>query len=375
MEFEATTLLSGLEYLTLGLITVVSIVLWVRWLGRWKSDKLPLLNSRSRVQSPIGLLDVGSMFFLFAIGQVVAVTVCAIGFGLALEDMDTSDPKTLLLVMTLGSVFQLLTVLLSLGIVMFRYRAGGLAVTSWQSKCIKKDLRIGMYAFLMIIPIVLLIQVVLTQLIPYEHATMQLLAQDKRIGTILATWFAAVIVAPVTEEIFFRGMLQNWLQRVGRQKFWAKNHQVVTVFGGFTHLPEQADHELKTGMNPAKNLDPIDPATTNFENENASWEKHSEASLSPYASPSPVPMESADYQPQFVKEDSALFWLPIVVTSVLFGVVHAGQGPAPIPLFFFSLALGYVYRRTNSILPCIALHFFLNAFSMFWFTLGQFVTE
>ena len=65
MEFEATTLLSGLEYLTLGLITVVSIVLWVRWLGRWKSDKLPLLKSRSRVQSPIGIAGRRELVFSF----------------------------------------------------------------------------------------------------------------------------------------------------------------------------------------------------------------------------------------------------------------------------------------------------------------------
>ena len=65
------------------------------------------------------------------------------------------------------------------------------------------------------------------------------------------------------------------------------------------------------------------------------------------------------------------WWLPIVISSVFFVLVH--EGLARIPLFFFSLALGCVYRKTGSILPAILLHFMLNAFSMFRITIGQVV--
>ena len=53
----------------------------------------------------------------------------------------------------------------------------------------------------------------------------------------------------------------------------------------------------------------------------------------------------------------------------MFAAVHYGQGLAPVALFLFGLALGFLYRQTGSIVPCIVLHFFLNFFSMFWLSL------
>jgi membrane protease YdiL (CAAX protease family) len=49
--------------------------------------------------------------------------------------------------------------------------------------------------------------------------------------------------------------------------------------------------------------------------------------------------------------------------------MHLGQGAAPIPLFFFSLGVGYLYRQTGRLWPCIIVHFLLNAFSMIGFGL------
>lgn len=59
---------------------------------------------------------------------------------------------------------------------------------------------------------------------------------------------------------------------------------------------------------------------------------------------------------------------PILSTSILFAAAHIGSGPAPVPLFFLSLVLGYLYYRTHRILPCIVLHMCLNGCSMwvFW---------
>src|SRR5690606_35129689 len=48
---------------------------------------------------------------------------------------------------------------------------------------------------------------------------------------------------------------------------------------------------------------------------------------------------------------------PIVITSLVFAVMHWGQGLAPIPLFFLSLGLGYLYRQTGSLVPSIVVHF------------------
>jgi membrane protease YdiL (CAAX protease family) len=62
--------------------------------------------------------------------------------------------------------------------------------------------------------------------------------------------------------------------------------------------------------------------------------------------------------------------LPIVVSSAVFAAMHTGQGAAPIPLFFFSLALGYLYQRTHRLWAPVALHGCLNAFSLSWLLLA-----
>jgi membrane protease YdiL (CAAX protease family) len=44
--------------------------------------------------------------------------------------------------------------------------------------------------------------------------------------------------------------------------------------------------------------------------------------------------------------------------------MHAAHGPDPIPLFVLALGLGYLYRQTHRILPCIVVHFLLNLLTM-----------
>jgi membrane protease YdiL (CAAX protease family) len=57
------------------------------------------------------------------------------------------------------------------------------------------------------------------------------------------------------------------------------------------------------------------------------------------------------------------FW-PIIVASLIFSSLHIGQGAAPIPLFFLSLGLGYLYRQTGSLAPPIIVHMVLNGLTL-----------
>ena len=57
-------------------------------------------------------------------------------------------------------------------------------------------------------------------------------------------------------------------------------------------------------------------------------------------------------------------YLPIVIASAIFALMHLGQGAAPIPLFFLSLGLGYLYRQTGNITAPLVVHMALNSLTM-----------
>ena len=51
---------------------------------------------------------------------------------------------------------------------------------------------------------------------------------------------------------------------------------------------------------------------------------------------------------------------PIIVSSLLFGLLHVGHGADPIPLFVLGLFLGYAYRQTHRILAPLVIHMLVN---------------
>ncbi len=57
-------------------------------------------------------------------------------------------------------------------------------------------------------------------------------------------------------------------------------------------------------------------------------------------------------------------YLPIILASMIFALMHLGQGAAPIPLFFLSLGLGYLYRQTGNITAPLVVHMVLNGLTM-----------
>lgn len=61
-------------------------------------------------------------------------------------------------------------------------------------------------------------------------------------------------------------------------------------------------------------------------------------------------------------------WMPVIVSSFVFAMMHFGQGLAPVPLFLLSLGLGYLYRQTGRLWPCVVAHATLNLIGMlgFW---------
>lgn len=187
-----------------------------------------------------------------------------------------------------------------------------------------RDLPIGIGAVLMLLPPLLVLQAFLSSIYEYHHPLLEVLKQPQPPLTLIIMAISSTIVAPLTEEFFFRGLLQGWLGRLaeGRRGDAADAPLITAKAATPTKL-------LGGQANEADSLNPYAAGDTEVV----------------YHGPRPRP------------------WWPIVASSLLFAAVHIGQGPAPISLFFLSLGLGYVYRQTGRIWPAVILHMGLNGLS------------
>jgi len=73
----------------------------------------------------------------------------------------------------------------------------------------------------------------LDRLVPYKHPIIDFLLEHRGPRAILAVTLAAVVVAPVAEEFFFRRVLQGWLEKV-----WGGWQAIIVsaVIFGLAHL-------------------------------------------------------------------------------------------------------------------------------------------
>jgi membrane protease YdiL (CAAX protease family) len=154
-----------------------------------------------------------------------------------------------------------------------------------------------------------------------QHELIKMIVGGTEINTsvMILACASAVVVAPICEEVTFRLLFQGWLQK------WEDGVVRITAVGSPDEEPIQAENTIP------------------------------EDGSKPFVISSPARRGIAGLPHG---------WLPILASSLLFGLAHAGYGPEPVPLFLFGLLLGYVFQRTNRILPSIVAHALFNAVTM-----------
>lgn len=152
---------------------------------------------------------------------------------------------------------------------------------------------------------------------------------------LILTGVAAVVVAPICEEIAFRLLLQGWLERWEDQRLGWRRKATIEV--------------------------PNEPATTTGDEATATTDQPDQSDASPFD----VSDSSVESDPPRRGIAGVPYgWFPILISSVAFGLAHFGYGPEPVPLFLLALVLGYVYQRTHRIVPGIVAHALFNLFTM-----------
>lgn len=220
------------------------------------------------------------------------------------------------------------------------------------------DITLGFRAAWLILPPTMLLMGLVSILQQYSHPVLEALKPSgaesaPNLSVFAALFFTTAIITPLVEEVWFRGLLQGGLQRLA---------DLASDARWYSGMPSLPGASVTAGI-PRNATDDVDHRAT---------VKVDEA---PYASPREVestaglPLNQASSREIERDLDTRSDWTPtavwpIVITSLVFAVMHWGQGLAPIPLFFLSLGLGYLYRQTGSLVPSIVVHFTLNGFTM-----------
>jgi membrane protease YdiL (CAAX protease family) len=339
-----------------GLLCLLSAESWRRLIVRILNFQ-PVIPRRLPPAVSLGLFDVGIMFAIWLLGQAAAIAWAQATSPLGVEALAGDDLGRFI---GISAISQMVSTVVGLSVLLVRYRS--LKQVGIQFQYWREDIGLGIESFFLVVPPLLILQWLLTRLVDYEHATLSALAEHPGFLTLISVWAAAVLVAPICEEVFFRGILQSWFQRLKN----GSGSLDQMILGGSESI-DLARHKTRQPDDLAGDLpQSVVQQVRNY----GSSAGENPYGASPVGHPRTSSLKSDEREEYF---SSAV--LPVFLSAFLFALVHIGQGLAPVPLFFLGLVLGFIFIRTRSLLPCIVLHMGLNGFSMFWFTIGVLTQE
>jgi membrane protease YdiL (CAAX protease family) len=144
--------------------------------------------------------------------------------------------------------------------------------------------------------------------------------------------FAAVVVAPVLEELLFRGVIQSWCARAA----WC-SHAALALAGAFA-LTSHQDQLVRA------------------------WQGDGEG-LVQAGAPGLFILALVPLYVWACCRGNPKFPAPVFATSALFAAIHSFAWPSPVALFVLALGLGQLARRTGSLAGPILCHSLFNAVS------------
>jgi membrane protease YdiL (CAAX protease family) len=193
------------------------------------------------------------------------------------------------------------------------------------------DIKLGLTGFAAAAVPIYGMQFALSRWSTKRHPIIDWLEKSPDTNFLLLAGISTVLVAPLAEEFFFRLIFQGWLERLAAYR-WPK-----------------ASNERER-VEDAPGLSTL--AATRASDNPSSMLSESGDLLQDVATAEVVPA------------GGIAGWGPIVCSAFIFALMHFDHGPAPIPLFFLALLLGYLYQKTHRILPSIVVHCCLNSCSM-----------
>jgi membrane protease YdiL (CAAX protease family) len=330
--------------LGLGAVWLVLVAAWAAWLLR--PARSAVLPPQRRRAVPWGGLEV---LLAFLISQFLWPTVVndalrvsgffrwlygpEFGTSLIVGQVDPNDTirinlwrSDFAMPLSVGSMVALLWAL-------SRTRPYQLGLTAHR---LGRNVLLGVLTAVCVVPVVYLILLAVNALLrgvgeaPEEHPITKLVRTHPRAIDLFAGGFAALVAAPLVEELLFRGIIQPWF----RTRRWGEWFGIA----GALFLA----------------------VALRWPGIRAGWHAHSWPRAWPELLPAAfVLVMAALYLTAHARLPAAAG--AVWVTSLLFAAGHSFALSHPVPLFFFSLALGALRYRTQSLVPSVVAHGLFNA--------------
>ncbi|HUP81256.1 MAG TPA: CPBP family intramembrane glutamic endopeptidase, partial [Pirellula sp.] len=225
---------------------------------------------------------------------------------------------------------------------LFIYKRTGIALKKigWRLDQVAGDLRAGLRCFLMLTPIILILNALLQGLtkVTYEHPIQEMIKQYPWLLGI-AFWQAA-IVAPVSEEFAFRVLLIGWFESIQ----FGRNKITAFLLGDTLEHPHKQMMPIESPLSPMLVRDSSTPGEILL------------------AQP-PTPLNELKLAQQSKAEYNPPWW-PALLSGTLFGLAHVNYGVSWVALIVFGMVLGRLYQLRQSIIPVIAVHVLFNSMNV-----------
>lgn len=243
----------------------------------------------------------------------------------------------------------------------------GVTWSRWQANVV-----IGLGAFVLVSPIVFGTFILAALILPERpHALVSIGNRIQYEWEWIFLAFQAVLVAPLLEEIVFRGILLGWLRRASLTGHIAVASMTVAV--GYTGI---SYHDSRENVN-VFDFGPIAFAVLlagwyafllyrlarRFglrEEEIQAWRPEPDLVALETDAETPAREVSDEDKARFRQWRDANATLAIYGSAMLFAAFHSDAWPAPVPLFVMALVLGAIATRTQSLVGPIVYHALFN---------------
>jgi membrane protease YdiL (CAAX protease family) len=228
---------------------------------------------------------------------------------------------------------------------------------------------IGTVAILFLMPIIFATQYCAVKALGpvdehFRHPVERMLREQFSGGVAGLAIFTAVVLAPMFEELMFRGIFQTWLidlldrfgGRLDSSAVAQPNSCGIVYITDEINVPAPARGIIESSES--------DDRPTSQQDEPAAPEAMDQEWVHKDWLPEEPKQDLPSHKLAVTQTASPIsVGLAIVLTSLIFAMLHAGQWPAPIPIFILAIGLGLVYYRTGSLLAVVCMHAIFNGSS------------